>query len=312
MKIAVIGAGAMGSLFAGYLAKNNQDVWAYDIWQEHIDAIKTGGLRMTRHEEVQHVSLKATSDPSEPGQVDLLIIFVKYGHTRQALRNSLPMIGPDTLILTLQNGIGNVEIIRETIPEDRILFGLTTLTSELLSPGHIEESFQGKGETYFWPLCGKINDAAEQAGVLLNQAGIHTEISDDVESRIWKKLIINTCYNTLSAITRLKVGDLVDRDETWPILSEVVSEIVKIAQKKGIQLGETEALEFLKQVGEEARFHVPSMLVDVNHKRKTEIECLNGAVIREGKKFGIATQANEILYHLIRIMEDTYDKLVEL
>ena len=310
MKIVVIGTGAMGSLFAGYFAENNLDVWAYDVWKEHIAAIQNHGLRMTRRQQVQQVRLKATSDPTDPGQVDLVLIFVKYGHTRQALQNSLPMIGPNTLVLTLQNGIGNVEILREEIPDDRILYGLTTLTSELVGPGHIEESFQGQGETYFWPLCGKVNDAIKQVGALFNQAGIHSEISADVELRIWKKLIINTCYNTLSAITHLKVGDLIDQDETFPILKGAVSEIVKIAQKKGIRLEESEALDFLEQVGEEARLHVPSMLVDVNHKRKTEIECLNGAVIREGKKLGVATHTNEVLYNLVRIIESTYDNQV--
>jgi 2-dehydropantoate 2-reductase len=300
LKIAVIGAGAMGSLFAGYLAKSNLDVWAYDIWKEHIDAIQNGGLRMTRRQKAQQVRLKATSDPSEPGQADLVLIFVKYGHTRKALQNSLPMIGPDTLILTLQNGIGNIEILCELIPENRILFGLTTLTSELVGPGHIEESFQGRGETYFWPLGGKVTDAVKQVNALFNQAGIHTEISADVELRIWKKLIVNTCYNSLCAITHLKVGDLIDQNEAWPILKGVVSEIVEIAQKKGIKLNKNEALEFLQQVGEEARLHFPSMLVDVNHKRKTEIECLNGAVIREGKKLGIAARTNEVLYDLVQ------------
>ena len=308
MRIAVIGAGAMGSLFAGYLAKNGFDVWAFDVWKEHIDAIRNHGLRMVRQQKIEPVRLKATCNPAEPGQVDLILLFVKYVHTRQAIENALPMIGSSTLVLTLQNGIGSVEILQEFVPDDRIIFGLTTLTSELVGPGVIEESFRGEGETYFQPLSGIVDGAVRQVAAVFNRAGIHCEISDDVELRIWKKLIINACYNTLSAITHLKVGDLIDQEGTLPLLKCLVAEIVKIARKKDLKLDEGEAMEFLAKVGEEARLHVPSMLVDVNHKRKTEIECLNGAVIREGKKLGIATPANEVIYRLMRIIECTYDK----
>ena len=311
MKIAVIGAGAMGSLFAGYLARANLEVRAYDIWKDHIDVIQRDGLLMTCQKSSRRVKVKATTDPSKPGKVDLALVFVKYNHSREAIQNAFPMINSETLVLTLQNGIGNVEILQEVISDEQILFGLTTLTSELLGPGHIEESFQGKGETYFWPLSGKVDERTSKVCSLFNKAGIHTEISADVHLRIWKKLVINCCYNTLSAITRLKVGDLIDQTDAWPILNGVSSEIVQIALKKGIQMEESVAQSFLKQVGEEARMHVPSMLVDINHNRKTEIECLNGAVIREGTKLGIATPYNQFLYNLIRIIENTYNHIVK-
>ena len=310
MKIAVVGAGAMGSLFAGYLSRHDIDVWAYDVWQEHIAAIKKNGLQMTRSNSTQNVALQATSDPAEPGQMDLVIVFVKHLHTRQALQNSLPMIGPHTFVLTLQNGIGNVDILKETLPDEQILFGLTTLTSELLGPGHIEESFQGQGDTFFWPLTGKVDARINQVCSIFNDAGIHTEISSEVQLRIWKKLIVNACHNTLSAIVHLKVGDIIDQPEVWPLLNAVALEIVKVAQKKKIPMDENEAIRFLKQVGEEARLHVPSMLVDVNRKNKTEIECLNGAVIREAEKFGIETPYNRAIYAIVRTLENTYDKTV--
>jgi 2-dehydropantoate 2-reductase len=148
----------------------------------------------------------------------------------------------------------------------------------------------------------------DQICSIFNQAGIHTQISPDVQLRIWKKLIINSCFNTLAAITHLKVGDLVDQSAVWPILEGVISEIVQVAQKKGIPLHRKEAREFLEQIGVEARDHVPSMVVDVNNSRKTEIDCLNGAIVQEGERLGIPTPCNRILYGLIRVIENTYDK----
>jgi len=276
-----------------------------------IDAICEDGLLMTRNQRGRRVRLRATSAPLDPGVVDLVLVFVKYIHTRQAIQDAHSMVGPHTAVLTLQNGIGNVEIFKEVISVEQILFGLTTLTSELLGPGHIEESFEGEGETCFWPLTGEVDEKAERICSIFNQADIHTEISSDVELRIWKKIIINACYNTLSALTRLKVGDLIDQQEARPIFEGVVSEIVQVARKRGIPLDERGAREFLDQVGGEAREHVPSMLVDVKNGRKTEIDCLNGAIIREGERFGIPTPYNQILRGLIRVTENTYNSRVQ-
>ncbi|MBL7176783.1 MAG: 2-dehydropantoate 2-reductase [Desulfobacteraceae bacterium] len=311
MKIAVVGAGAMGSLFAGYLAQKFKEVWVYDIWQEHIATIKNDGLLMTRGNIKNRVRIKATTNPDDPGKVDLLIIFVKYTHTEKALKDSLAMIDSHTSILTLQNGIGNVDIIQKFIPDNQILYGLTTLTSEMVGPGHIEESFHGQGETYFWPVKGRVDGQAEQICSVFNRADIHTEISPDVQVMVWKKLIVNACYNTLSAIVRLKVGDLIDQTEIWPVLEGAISEIVDVAQKKGISIDESEGQRFLKQVGEEAREHIPSMLIDVKNKKKTEIECLNGRIIKEGTALGIPTPYNRVLFGILRVLENTYEKRVD-
>jgi 2-dehydropantoate 2-reductase len=308
MKITVVGAGAMGSLFAGYLAEGEGEIWIYDVWREHVDAIRKDGLIMTRNNVDRRVKINATCDPTDPGIVDLVLIFVKYGDTRQAVHDSRFMIGPHTSVLTLQNGIGSVDVIRESIPGEQILYGLTTLTSEILCPGHIEESFKGSGETHVWPFTGRVDSRTEQICSVFNDAGIHTLISENVELIVWKKLVVNACQNTLTAITRLKVGDLIDQPEAWDIFEGVVSEIVQVAQKKGLSLDEKEANRFLRQVGEKAREHFPSMFVDVMNKKKTEIDCLNGAIIREGERLGISTPFNRTIHTLIRIIENTYEQ----
>ena len=308
MKIAIVGAGAMGSLFAGYLAKTTAEVWIYDIWKEHIEAINKEGLCITNGKKSDRIRLNATSDPKVPGIADLLIIFVKYADTRQAVQDARCMVGPSTAVLTLQNGIGNVEIIQEIIPDDQILFGFTTLPSELFGPGRINDSAGGEGATYFWPLTGELNLRIKRIASVFNGAGIHTEISAEIELFIWKKLIVNCVWGALSAVTRLKVGDLMKMTSLSPISQGLVTEIVQVANAKDILIELGEAWDFLMKVGEEGRRHVPSVLVDILNHRKTEIDALTGAVLREGERLGIPTPFNRTIYGLIRALEDSYDK----
>jgi 2-dehydropantoate 2-reductase len=310
LKIAVVGAGAMGSLFAGHLAEVEEDVWVYDVWEEHIQAIQEKGLKMIGPKGEKRIPLKATTNPSEPGIVDCVFLFVKYPYTRRAVQDAEAMIGPQTSVLSLQNGIGGVDIIGESIRQDQILFGLTTLTSELTGPGCIEESFKGEGETYFWPLNGEVSERVEHISAVFNKAGIHTKITPDVELRIWQKLIVNACQNSLTAITRLKVGDLTDQDASEDIFNGTIAEIVQVANRKGIPLDLEESLEFNRKISEQARDHYPSMLIDVKNKRKTEIDCLNGAVIREGQRLGVETPFNRVIYNIIRIVENSYEKQI--
>ncbi len=311
MRIVVVGAGAMGSLFASYLTSVSDDVWVYDIWQEHVDIINREGLLITRNKSDYRIKLKATSNPGDPGVADLVIIFVKHDNTRQAVKDAMPMIGPNTTVLTLQNGIGNVEILQEVIPTEQILFGLTTLPCELLGPGHIESSGHGQGETHFWPLSGKIATMADEICSIFNQACIHTRISPDIQLKIWEKLTVICSYAAMSAVTRLKVGDLIDREEIQPILEGLISEVVMVAQNKGISLERNESIVFARQVAEEGRDHIPSILADILKNRKTEIECLNGAVVREGRKLGVSTPYNQVLYCLIHCMENSYTKRLD-
>ncbi|TAK82011.1 MAG: 2-dehydropantoate 2-reductase [Betaproteobacteria bacterium] len=303
MRFVIVGAGAMGSLFAAHVARTEAEIWVCDKWQQHIDAIRSHGLVVRCDGAEAAVRLRATSDPREPGTADVVMIFVKYNQTRDALHAMRPLVGPRTALLTLQNGLGNVELIREAFPENRVFYGFTTLTSELLGPGRIEASYAGRGETYLWAQGGSRDAELEALRSLLESGGINAIIAPEIELMIWKKLIVNCCLNTLCAITGLSVGQLADNAESWPVLEGVADEIVAVATRKAIPLDSAQAREFLRSVAHEARSHFPSMLIDVKQGRQTEIECLNGAIIREAAKFGIPTPFNRTLYSLIRIIE---------
>lgn len=311
MKIAVVGAGAMGCLFGGALAAGGQDVWLVDVWQEHVEAIRSRGLVVKRGECERTIALHATTDPAAPGIADLVLIFTKYAQTAAALESARSLLGPETLVMTLQNGIGNVELIARVVPETRILYGLTTLTSDLRGPGCIEETFTGQGETYLWPVAGHVSSRMAAVAAALNEAGIHALLTPEVRTHIWKKLVINASLNTLTALTRLTVGDLCAVPEARTLCEMVLAEVVAVANAAGVGLARAEAEAHFQQVVEAARRHQPSMLLDVLHGRKTEIECLNGAVVREGQRSGIPTPVNDLLVRLIRTIEATYDRRVQ-
>lgn len=306
MRFVIVGAGAMGSLFASHLARTDAETWVYDRWQAHVDAMRASGLRV-RHESAETtVALRATTQAAEPGTADVVMVFVKYNQTREALAAARPLVGPDTVLLTLQNGLGNVEAIREVYPDNRVFYGLTTLTSELLGPGRIEASYAGRGETFIWALDGRRDALLEKTCSILSEGGINTLLAPDIELVIWKKLVVNCCLNTLCAITGLPVGRLAERAEAWPVLEGVADEIVAVAGRKGIALERAQAHAFLRSVAHEARSHFPSMLVDVQQRRATEIECLNGAILREAARHGVEAPFNRTLYSLIRVIEESY------
>jgi 2-dehydropantoate 2-reductase len=301
-RIGIIGTGAMGSLFASHLATGAQ-VWAFDLWREHIDAIRRDGLIVHRDGTERSVRMHATTDAGEIGICDVAMVFVKFGQTAVAIEAARPMIGPDTLIVTLQNGIGNVEIIREAYPHAAIAFGLTTLTCELRGPGHIEASFKGRGETYLRPRGDGPSQPIERLCRMLTEGGINAALEPDIELKIWKKLVVNCCLNTMCAITNQTVGAVADTPDAWPLFDGVVGEIVAAAVHRGIPLTIEDARGFLRDVAEEAREHEPSMLIDVRNGRRTEIDCLNGAVLRECARHDIDAPYNRALVAMIRVIE---------
>ncbi len=306
MKIAIIGAGAMGSLFASHLAGTEAEIWAFDVWREHVDAIRRDGLIVHRDGAQRSVRVNATSVPAEAGVCDVAMVFVKFGQTAAAIAAARPMIGATTTIVTLQNGIGNVEIIAQAYPANPIAFGLTTLTCELLGPGHIEASYKGAGETYLWPRNGVENPRLGPLCGLMVRGGINAALEPGIALKIWKKLVVNCCLNTMCAITGQNVGAVAGTPEAWRFLDGVADEIAAAASLEGIALSAAEARSFLRSVAAQARNHEPSMLIDVRNRRRTEIDCLNGAILKVCEKHEIAAPHNSALYAMIRVLESRF------
>ncbi|MCF8010324.1 MAG: 2-dehydropantoate 2-reductase [Clostridiales bacterium] len=306
MKIGVIGAGSMGSLFGGLLSKSGEEVWLIDVWKEHIEKINENGLMVDTGDKEEVIKVNATDTPEKAGYVDLIIVFVKGLHTEIALKNAAPMINDNTYILTVQNGIGNTDVISRFVDEEKILFGMTTLSCDLKGPGHIEFTCTTKGNTPVKPLKAEVNDEILNIVDTFQKAGINLNISYEVERDIWNKLIVNCSLNTITAITRLNCGHFADQEGSEFLLSSVTKEIVDVANAKGIEMDYETSFEHLKKVAYENYGHYPSMVFDFKNKRKTEIEMINGAIVREAKKHNIPVPVNTVLLNLIKVMENTY------
>jgi 2-dehydropantoate 2-reductase len=301
MKIAVVGCGAMGGLFAAHLADAQADVWAVDIWDAHVAAIAADGLAVQRAGVARTVALRATTDPAAPGLADVVLIFVKHGHTSTAAASARPLIGPDTLLVTVQNGLGNVDIIRGLYPDNPLLFGFTPLTSEVQRPGAIAAG--GAGPTCLWPADGQVTPAMQAFCALLTQGGIAAALTPDIQTEIWKKLVVNCCSNPVCALTGLTVGEACDHPDYRALMDGVLGEIVALAQVRGIPLDAATAHAYFAKVSAAARAHYPSMVADFRARRPTEIDALNGAILRLSAAHGLAAPYNQALVSLVHMAE---------
>jgi 2-dehydropantoate 2-reductase len=301
MKIAVVGCGAMGGLFAAHLAEAQADVWAIDIWDAHVAAIAADGLAVQRAGTVRSVALRATTDPTAPGVADAVLIFVKYRHTGTAAAAARPLIGPDTLLVTVQNGLGNVEIIRGLYPDNPLLFGFTPLTSAVQRPGAIAAG--GAGPTCLWPADGQVTPAMQAFCALLAQGGIAAALTPDIQTEIWKKLVVNCCSNPVCALTGLTVGAACDHPDYRALMDGVLGEIVALAQASGIPLDAATAHAYFAKVAAAARAHHPSMVADFRARRPTEIDALNGAILRLSAAHGLPAPFNQALVSLVHMTE---------
>ena len=310
MKVAIIGSGAMGSLFGGLLA-GVTETCLYDVYAAHIQAIQQHGLIMTQGDKKKVVQVRATTDPAEIGLMDAVIIFVKYPFTRSAVQDALlSSIGPETLVVTVQNGIGNVEIIKEYVPDSQIVYGLSTLTSDMEGPGHIEMTTKKNVPTCIWPLNGQVTDKIKEFCDIMNQAGLNTEITKDVDRQIWQKLMVNASENTLCALLRQNVTGIIDTPESFEIAKQIIFEVADVAQAKGINISREEGLRHVIEVTRSVPQHVPSMAIDLKNKKQTEIACLNEAIVAEGNRLGVPTLMTATVARMIRAIESNYEKLV--
>jgi 2-dehydropantoate 2-reductase len=303
MKTVIMGAGAMGSLFGGLLALRGEEVWLVDIWKDHIDIICSKGLVLEEKGKAQPIPIRATTEVASVGKADLVLIFVKTYHTEKTVSDARVLQKESTVFLTLQNGLGNEETICKHIDRKKVLLGVTSHGATLLGPGCIRHA--GWGKTYLGELDGKMTDRLHQIGQMFHNAGIETEVSSRIHDHVWEKLFINVGLNALAAITGLKNGQLLDYPETLRLLEVLVLEAVEVARKKGINL-ESNPVDRVKAVIEATRENRCSMGQDLDYKRRTEIDAINGAIVREAECMGIAVPYNQMITDLIKVIEKKF------
>lgn len=305
MKIAVVGAGAMGSLFGAMLAEAGNEVWLYDVWAEHVQTINKNGLAIEREGQTRTLSIKATTDPKQIGQAQLVIIFVKSTHTASAAETARKLAGSDGAVMTLQNGMGNADILSEFIEPERVLAGTTSHGATMLGPGSIRHAGIGATTIGAWAETEQGRERARKLSDFFTKTGIETEAVDDVRSVLWNKLLINIGINAITALTAIKNGQILDLEITRKLSRNAVEEAMKIAGEMNIKVRE-DAVDHVYAVAEATAVNRSSMGQDVDNRRQTEIGTINGFIVREAKRLGLKAPVNETLTALVETLEHHY------
>ena len=292
----------MGGLFGGWLAGAGNDVTLIDVSAPAIDAINRDGLQVEARDGTRKtIPVRATSDPESVGVVDVIVSFVKCYHTDAAIRSAAPMLGPDTVVLSLQNGWGNAARLGAVVGEDRVLVGLTYHSGTLVAPGRVKQA--GAGVTHLGEMAGGSSERADRIVAAFSGAGIDTAASPRILDEIWKKLALNACTLPTAALLRLTADKLVAYDGVQALMQAILAEVVAVATAQGIALDGAERWEAITSVLRRAIGGRPSMLQDVEARRQTEIDVINGAIVAAGQRTGVATPHNEAMVWLVTALE---------
>ena len=306
MKIAIIGVGAMGSVYAALLADNGRhDVVAVDSWQAHVDAINAKGLRVEGASGDRTVRLPATTDARSVKDADLVIIATKDDGVTEAAKSALAIAKPDAPILTIQNGLGSADKVAEIVGSKRIMMGVVGgFGASMKGPGHAHHNgmeFLRLGE-----MDGGLTDRLESVRKAWEAGGFKVLTFADIHKMVWEKLICNCTYSGPCAMTGLTVGEIQNSPQGWAISAACANEAYLVARAKGIALDFNDPVRYVYDFGQKIPGARPSMLLDHMAGRKAEVDNINGAIPREGAKVGVAAPVNSVVVSLLKARESGF------
>lgn len=292
LTVAVMGAGAVGCYFGGMLARAGHRVTLI-ARSAHVQAIEQTGLRMETKTFDESVRLSASTSASAVQGADLVLFCVKSTDTETAGAQMLPHLSPSALVLTLQNGVDNAERLRTVLPNHTVAAAVVYVATEMPGPGHVKH--HGRGDLVIEPSAARIAPA-------LIAAQVPTVVSDNVRGALWLKLILNCAYNAVSAITQLPYGKTVVGEGVQDLMRDVVAECLAVAKAEGVQVaGDVDAA--VRMIFDTMPGQYSSTAQDLARGKKSEIDYLNGLVVRRGAAWGIATPANRALWSLVKLLE---------
>jgi 2-dehydropantoate 2-reductase len=303
MKITIIGSGAMGCLFGGLLTEHGQDVQLFDVRTEQVRALNENGLRLCRDGSERVIRVRASANPTEIKGTNLALIFVKHTQTRAAAQIASRLLDDGGYALTLQNGMGNAEIIAETVGADRVLCGTTAQGAMLLGLGKIQHS--GVGDTVIGMWRRQRQPIAAQVAEIFSAVGIASKDVDDIEPILWNKLFVNVGINAVTALTGIRNGQLLDLEPTKRLMRDVVLEAIAVAKVLSMPIA-PDALENVERVAEATASNRSSMGQDVDALRPTEIDAINGYIVHRAKELGLAVPINQTLVRLVKTLQGHY------
>lgn len=310
MKVAIIGSGAMGCRFGVMLFNKGHEVLLVDRWVEHLDNIKTKGLEVVDERGTHYLQIDAALPEDAQGQFDLLILLTKSMQSEEIISDCLHLVNDETYVLTLQNGVGNIEILEKFFPSHQILAGVTTYATELLGPGKVQ--MLGSGDSLIMQADGKESETVKKLTKELNDAGMRITLSADTCISIWEKLAFNCVLNTLCTLTQSPVGQVGSYKDIDEVINPIVDEVTTVAHAEEIYISKDSILKMIKTAIEPSQsgHHIPSMMQDVLNGRQTEIDYINGAVVRIAKKHHLSVPNNQLITHLIKMLEGIRKKII--
>jgi 2-dehydropantoate 2-reductase len=301
MRIAVVGAGAMGTIFGAGFTEGGHETVLVDVSRPLVDRLEAEGATIDRKGEVRTVRVAATTDPSAVGPCDLVVFFVKCYQTAAAAEGARPLVGDSTLVASLQNGWGNGETLARTFSEERLAVGVTYHSGTVRGVGEIAHT--GLGPTVVGAYADGDLDKVRPLVEAIESAGFDVTASPQIRTEIWKKLVVNAATLPTAALTGLTAGGLGEAGPMRDVVDEVTREAVATARAQGYEIDESERVEFIHGLLERAGPGKPSMLQDVEAGRRTEIDVINGAVVRAARDHGVETPLNRTLVAMVKAYE---------
>ncbi|WP_432728177.1 ketopantoate reductase family protein [Variovorax sp. W6] len=294
MKVAVMGAGAVGCYYGAMLARAGHEVVLVGR-PSHVEAVNAKGLRLETKAFDERVRVAASTQASAVQGADLVLFCVKSTDTESAAEQIKPHLAPGALVLTLQNGVDNDERVRSVLPSNEVAAAVVYVATEMAGPGHVKH--HGRGELVIAP-SGRSEEVARH----LEAAGVPTQISANVRGSLWAKLILNCAYNALSAVTQLPYGVIVKGTGVADVIRDVVAECLAVAKAEGVEVvGDTDAA--VRAIAQTMPSQYSSTAQDLARDKPTEIDHLNGLIVRRGEALGVPTPANRVLFVLVKLLE---------
>ena len=302
MRIAIVGTGATGSVYAGLLASAGHDVWAIDRWAEHVEAIRAGGLRVSGASGDRIANPQATTDPHDVGPVDLVVIATKAGQVDSAARAVYPLLGDATIVLPIQNGLGSRERVAAIVGADRVLSGVIGgFGASIVQPGHVHH--HGMELVRLGERAGPVSERVALVAEAWRQAGFTVRTYDDVDRLVWEKLICNVAFSGTCALTGMTIGAVIDDADAWSIASTCATEAHAVAVALDVAVCFDDPVIWVREFGERIPGARPSMLLDVLAGRPSEVDVINGAIPPLAARRGLAAPVNATVTSLVRAIE---------
>lgn len=308
MKICILGAGALGCAMGGVLTEAGNEVWLINRNADQVEAMSRRGLVLRDAGVDRSVPVNAATTAQRAGVVELVIVLVKSFHTRQAMEGATSLLGPDTTVLSLQNGLGHEDILADIVGRQRVLAGKTYVGGTQLAPGHVIAGTRAR-PTEIGELDGRMTGRVQRIAETFNAAGLDTTVSNNIMGTIWDKLLVNVATGALSGITRLPYGLLYQVPELQACAVAAVAEAMAVARASGVTLTTTEPNQPWIRAGEGLPYGFKaSMLQSLEKGSITEIDFVNGAVVQQGLRYGVPTPVNQTLVACMKGVERSIEQ----